>query len=112
MKRLFVTAGITLALIFAACTSQKESVSTFGINATDARTFSPDTIDVLGVDSLMKADDLPDIGRWASSTFVDDETHRAFIYRTLYDRTSGIIYTLKTLQDGRFVLIKRSVSGI
>ena len=69
----------------------------------------PDTLDNRRIDSLLTADRLPAVQRWASSTYIDDESGRASQYRTLYDRSTNTIYTLKTLTDRRFVLIKRVI---
>jgi hypothetical protein len=109
MKKIFVIFSLATALVFASCATQKENVGTYGVSATSAQTMRPDTLDNAKVDSLLKADSLPAIKKWTTSSFVDEETHVTSTYRTLYDQTTNTIYTLKTLADGRFVLIKRVI---
>lgn len=110
MKKLILIASVTLALMMGSCATHKETTNTYGVSATSAQTFNPDTLDNQKVDSLLRVDNLPAIKKWATSTFVDEESRTAIVYRTLYDRTSNTIYTLKTLPDGRFVLIKRAIA--
>lgn len=114
MKKIFSTIAIALCIAFTSCKTGQDVVQTdnpnsFGVSATASSVSKPDTLDAMKIDSLVRVDRLPVINKWTSSIYVDDENNRAYTYRTLYDRSTNIIYTLKALSDGRFVLIKRTI---
>lgn len=111
MKKIFSTIAIGLCIALASCkTSQDVSTpGSYGVSAVASSVTKPDTLDAQKTDSLLRVDCLPAINKWASSVYIDDESGREFTYRTLYDRSTNTIYTLKTLSDGRLVLIKRHI---
>lgn len=112
MKKFFFSI-VVVATLFCSCktgqTITDQDENTFGVSATSAKTSQPDTLGVAGVDSLLRVDFLPAVSKWPVSYFRDEETGAKLEFRTLFDRTTNTIYTLKTLADGRRVLIKRSV---
>lgn len=112
MKKLFYIFVTAAMLTICSCHTQQTSVSTdgiYGVSVQQAWTLKPETLSVAGIDSLRKADKLPKIEKWTTSSFTDDENNVRSIYRTLYDRTTGIVYTLKQLDANTSVLTKRVI---
>ena len=114
MKKLFYVFITAAMFTICSCHTQKSGVNTdgdniYGVNVQQAWTLKPETLNVAGIDSLRKADKLPKIEKWTSSSFTDDENNVRSIYRTLYDRTTGIVYTLKQLDANTSVLTKRII---
>lgn len=54
-----------------------------------------DTLDILQLDSLTKADKLPEYNKWIKTPIEDGDDSNVYEYSTLYDKTTGIIYTIK-----------------
>ena len=54
-----------------------------------------DTLDILQLDSLTKADKLPEYNKWLKTPIKDGDDNNLYEYSTLYDKTTGIIYTIK-----------------
>ena len=109
MKNFYLIFSITISFVFGSCVTQKEPPITYGVSATGVQLTQPDTLDNLKIDSLLKVDRLPSVNKWTSSSFVDDETQVRSTYRTLYDKKTNTIYTLKFLRDGRCVLVKKII---
>ena len=111
MKKIFsiLTLSVCIALISCKTGQTVSGDSTYGVQATQSSVTKPDTLDNQKIDSLLRVDHLPAVKKWASSVYIDDENGQASQYRTLYDRSTNTIYTLKALSDGRFVLIKRII---
>ena len=114
MKKLFYVFVTAAMFTICSCHTQQNGVTTdddniYGVNVQQAWTLKPETLNVAGIDSLRKADKLPKIEKWTSSSFTDDENNVRSIYRTLYDRTTGIVYTLKQLDANTSVLTKRII---
>lgn len=110
---IFVTA---MMLSIVGCKTQQAPVtpetSVYGVSVQGAWTLKPETLTVAGVDSLIRVDKLPKIEKWTSTTFEDDETGTKLVYRTLFDKTTGIIYTLKFMDKQTTVLSKRRTAYI
>lgn len=85
-------------------------VNTYGVSAVGAKTYGPDTLDVAQIDSLVRTDRLPALKKWTKSVFVDEETGFTCEYRTLYDKTSNIVYTVKYIPQNTYILSKRKLS--
>ena len=115
MKKILYVFAIFTAFCIASCRTTKTldnniSVdSAYGVSAQAAQTFLPETLSFRGVDSLLKADRLPDLKKWSAAYYKDDETNERNEYRTLYDRTSWTIYTVKKVSPGKWVLVKRII---
>lgn len=114
MKKILSILSLTVCIALASCktgqTVQTDELNgTYGVAVTSSSVTAPDTLDNYKIDSLLRVDRLPAIHKWASSVYIDDENGKASQYRTLYDRSTNTIYTLKTLADQRFVLIKRII---
>ena len=112
MRKLFYTFIITAFI--ASCTPTKSiqsnnSDNTYGVSVQAALTLRPETLDVAGVDSMLKHDQLPATRKWATASYVDDESGVRQVYHTLYDRSTQIIYTIKELGNNVFVLSKRQI---
>lgn len=119
MKKLFyvVVAAIVLTISGCKChcvccadTEQINSSDIYGVNATNAQTFAIDTLDNAKIDSLVRVDRLPKISKWAVSQFKDEETGQMNEYRTLYDKETKTVYTLKKIGNGLYVLQKRTLN--
>lgn len=111
MKRLTGFFIISLFLMLNGCkTASVENDGTFGVSPTATYTIAPDTLCVSQMDSVVNADRLPALEKWAKSVFNDYETNTSYVYRTLYDKTSNTIYTVKNLDTETFVLSKRKIT--
>ena len=117
MKKILYVFAIFTAFCIASCRTtgsldNNTGVdSAYGVSAQAAQTFLPETLSIRGVDSLLKADRLPDIKKWSAAYYKDDETNERNEYRTLYDRTSWTIYTVKKVSPGKWVLVKRIIKA-
>lgn len=99
---------LTFLLILMSCgTAYRVEVSDFGVGVTSAYTYENDTLDVNGIDSMLVVDKLPKVEKWASLGMKDAETSVGYKYSTLYDRTSGIVYTIKQIGNEKYVVSKR-----
>lgn len=109
MRKIFYIISFVAALSFSACHTTETATGdgTYGVAVQSNKTSKPDTINSIGLDSLVRVDRLPKVQKWATSTFVDDETGKPIVYRTLYDRTTNTIYTIKILEQNVFVLSKK-----
>ena len=109
MRKIFYIISFVAALSFSACHTTETTTTNgiYGVSVQGNKTSKPDTLNSIGLDSMVRVDRLPKVQKWATSTFVDDETGKAIVYRTLYDRTTNTIYTLKTLDQNVFVLSKK-----
>ena len=111
MKRLAGFFIISLILTLCGCkTASVENNGTFGVSLTSTYIIGPDTLCVAQIDSVVKSDRLPVLEKWAKSVFKDYETNTSYVYRTLYDKTTNTIYTVKNLDTKTFVLSKRKIT--
>ena len=109
-KILFVATAFALMTLGMSCSSSRQAVSTentYGVSVQSAYTMKPETLTVVSLDSLLKTDKLPRLAKWTKSAFKDDESNTYNVFRTLYDRSTNTIYTLKELNAQTLVLTKR-----
>lgn len=114
MKRIYSFFIVFMAVVLIGCKTT-ESVSTFGsgnVNVTSVKKLSIDTLTVIQVDSMINVDKLPVLKKWKSSKMTDYETGKPYVYSTLYDTTSNIIYTVKTLGNNEIYVVMKRRMGI
>ena len=110
MKKYFAIFSLLIAMGLSSCHTQKSAVpESYGNSITSVKSLKPDTFTVAQMDSVVKVDKLPSYGKWNAASFKEDESLKAYEYRSLFDSRTGVVYTLKDLRDGRFVLRKRIV---
>ena len=113
MKK-FITIFSALTLIFiTSCKTNSETsyvFDTYGVSVQSAKTMKPDTLNTAQMDSVLKADNLPAIQKWVSANHTDAETKRTNTYKTLYDNTTNVIYTIKIINNNMYILSKRKLS--
>jgi hypothetical protein len=110
MKKLVYTIITIGIMAVCGCNPTKnvaDNSETYGVHVTGAKTSKPDTLNVAQVDSFIRHDRLPRLEKWTASAFVDDETGKAYTYKTLYDNTTKTVYTVKILNNDVYVLSKR-----
>ena len=112
MRKLLYT--FIISAFIASCAPTKniqsnDSDNTYGVYVQAALTLRPETLDVAGIDSMLQHDQLPLTRKWATASYVDEESGVRQIYRTLYDRSTQIIYTIKELGNNVFVVSKRQI---
>lgn len=112
MKRIYIFFIVLAAALMISCKSS-ENVAVFGggnINVSSVKKMSVDTFTIIQVDSMIRVDKLPQLKKWNSSKLTDQETGRPYIYSTLLDNSSNIIYTVKTLGTNEiYVVMKRRI---
>jgi hypothetical protein len=110
MKKFFTFLTICSALLITSCKSvQKISEYGSGINVNKVITIKPDTLNSVQMDSVINTDQLPVLIKWTSSSLKDEETLQSNTIRTLYDRNTNTIYTVKTLNVTTYILSKRKI---
>ena len=112
MKKIYLYLITSIVLLLAGCkTAQQPTIFGGGnVNVSTAKSMGPDTLTVIQIDSMVVADKLPAINKWNASRMKDHETGIQYIYSTLYDPTSKIIYTVKVLSDNElYVVMKRQI---
>ena len=87
--------------------------TTYGVNIKTVKNISFDTLTVFQLDSVIKADTLPDFKKWSKTYIKDGDTNIPYEYSLLYDYKNGIIYTIKQLKDNtHYVMQKRQTTSI
>lgn len=112
MKKLFTLISILSVLFILSCGSYKNATDidgTYGVSVTKAITAKPDTLTVAQMDSVIKVDRLPVLNKWVQDVYKDESTLTNIVYRTLYDKTSNTVYTVKILNNSVYVLSKRTL---
>lgn len=102
-------------IILGSCNLTKKNTNTndnvYGVSVQTMQQLSIDTFSIYQVDSMVKVDKLPNKNKWETTYLKDGETNIAYEYKTLYDKSSKTIYTLKYLKDKKlYVVKKRSIS--
>lgn len=112
MKKLLLFL-FTLTTLYACKSIVKQDILTYGASYAPVSTtkITKDTINILQLDSLFTADNLPAMKKWASSELTDAETLTTYNYYTLYDKHSHIIYTVKELPNKKFVIVKKKMTN-
>lgn len=85
----------------------KQNDNVYGVSVSSIYKMSIDTFTVVQVDSMTKADKLPNKSKWETTYLKDGETNVAYEYKTLYDKNTGIIYTLKYLKNQKLYVVKK-----
>ena len=75
------------------------------------KTMKNDTLDILQLDSLTKADKLPEYNKWIKTPIKDGDDNNVYEYSTLYDKTTGIIYTVKQIKHNQYVVQKKKTTA-
>lgn len=66
-----------------------------------------DTLSIIQLDSLIKADNLPQYNKWVKTSIKDGDNNKSYEYGTLFDKNSGIIYTVKSLRDKSVYVVQK-----
>ena len=108
MKRFIITFAILLTAmcigLYFSHKSESDTLNGFGVSITKVKHMGYDTLTVKQIDSLVLADTLPVF----TKTYIKDaENNKTYEYRLLYDKNSGMTYTIKTLSKDIYVLQKR-----
>ena len=112
MKKLFTLISILSVLFISSCGSYKNSTDIdmmYGVSVTKAITAKPDTLTVAQMDSVVKVDKLPVLNKWVQNVYKDESTLTNIVYKTLYDKSSNTVYTVKILNNSVYVLSKRTL---
>ena len=115
MKKLGVFLFSTL-LAFSSC-GTKKSVETdpnyLGVEISSMKFEKPDTLVISQLDSLTTADQLPSYSKWEKTYVKDSESNKAYEFATIYDKSTGIIYTVKYLKDEqKYVVQKKKTTSV
>lgn len=102
---------LTFLILSISCTTQKQTVDTYGVNVTSVHTISTDTFSITQMDSMSNHDNIPVYSKWVKTYLKDGSTGVAYEYGTLYDPETGILYTVKKFRNPEFyVVMKRQTS--
>ena len=117
MKRLnfIIICLLCLSLCFSFCYSCKKQnePATYGVNIKTVKNISYDTLSVIQLDSVIKADTLPNFRDWSKTYIKDGESNITYEYSLLYDINTGIVYTIKTLRTNKqYVMQKRKTTSV
>lgn len=110
MKHLLYSVLTTVSIIcMVACGSSKSVVNpdAFGVTVDSVVTMSLDTLTVSQMDSMIVADELPVYSDWAKTYLKDGSNNKGYEWATLYDPTTGIVYTVKNIGNEQYVVMKR-----
>lgn len=109
MKNIWFIGILSVLLTFGSCGSQKTVTdeNSFGVNVTSIKNISIDTLIVTQLDSLTNTDKLPEYSKWNKTYLKDADSNKAYEYGTIYDSTSGIIYTVKFLKDKTVYVVSK-----
>lgn len=116
LKFILVGSLLSLTFSFSSCDlkqntgNNKSNDSIYSVSVKSVRTMKNDTLDILQLDSLTKADKLPSYQKWVKTPIKDGDDNTAYEYSTLYDKTTGIIYTIKQLKNKRYVVQKKKTT--
>lgn len=108
----YVLSVMTIITVLCCCSSSKNSINTlgvYGVSVSKAQIIKPDTLNYIQIDSVMRVDALPVLDKWTTSTFKDEESGTMMSYKTLFDKSTNIVYTIKILDNNTFVLSKKVV---
>ena len=113
LKYFLLTMITVFTLSCTSCGSKKTLTEpSYTVSVTSVKNLGTDTLTVMQLDSWTKAANLPSYSKWNKSYMRDGETNKAYEYATIYDKTTGLIYTVKYLQDKScYVVQKRKTSS-
>lgn len=86
-----------------------EMVMGAAVDVQHAHTLPTCTLSIAQMDSMIKADELPQLDKWTKNNLQDYETKTNTEYMTLFDKTSNTVYTVKTLNRRQYVVSKRII---
>lgn len=89
------------------CSSSKGTEPIYSASITSIRNLGTDSLTVIQLDSLTTADKLPVYSKWNKSYMRDGDTNKAYEYATIFDKTTGIIYTVKYLRDEKIYVVQK-----
>lgn len=120
MKKIY---AILICIVICICLSfvyfnnkQKPVTPTnnYGVNITSVKHVSLDTLTIFQLDSIINADTLPKYTNWTKTYLKDGETNKPYEYGVLYNKATGVIYTIKKLQnptDTLYILQKKKTTS-
>ena len=91
--------------------NNKSNDSIYSVSIKSVKTMKNDTLDILQLDSLTKADKLPEYNKWIKTPIKDGDDNNLYEYSTLYDKTTGIIYTIKQIKHNQYVVQKKKTTA-
>lgn len=110
MKKIFSLITLFGALLITSChTSKIVSTDNYSVSVAKAVTSKPDTLNAQQMDSVINADKLPALAKWVQNVYKDESTFAVVTYKTLYDKSTNTVYTVKILNSSVYVLSKRSL---
>ena len=117
MKRLnfIIICLLCLALCFSFCYSCKKQneTATYGVNIKTVKNMSFDTLSVMQLDAVIKADSLPKFNKWSKTYIKDGDSNITYEYSLLYDMNTGVVYTIKALKTNKqYVMQKRMTTSV
>lgn len=107
--KLFLLTLITVCVLScSSCgTGTKVAEPTYSASITSVKNLGIDTLTVIQLDSLTNADKLPSYSKWNKSYMKDGDTNVAYEYATIFDKSTGIIYTVKYLRDSKVYVVQK-----
>lgn len=113
LKTFFFTLIASFIISCSSCDTKKtDGTNTYSATITSIKNLGVDTLNSLQIDSLTKVDKLPAYSKWNKSYMRDGDTNKAYEYATLYDKSTGIIYTVKYLREQqRYVVQKKKTTS-
>lgn len=116
LKFILLGSLLSLAISFNSCdlkqdTRNKSNDSIYSVSIKSVRTMENDTLNILQLDSLVKVDKLPAYEKWVKTAIKDADDNNIYEYSTLYDKTTGIIYTIKQIRNKKYVVQKKKTTS-
>ena len=116
MKRLnFIIIGLLCMSLCFSCKKifHNDDKPTYGVNIKTVKNISFDTLTIVQLDSVIKADTLPEFKKWSKTYIKDAETNIPYEFSLLYDFKNGVVYTIKDLRDNQhYVMQKRQTTTV
>lgn len=110
LKYILFGSLLSLMVSFSSCGTKNNSQgndSTYSVSIKSVRTMKNDTLNSVQLDSLITVDSLPQYSKWIKTSIKDGDNNKAYEYGTLYDKNSGIIYTVKSLRDKSVYVVQK-----
>lgn len=110
LKYILFGSLLSLTVSFNSCGTKENTQkndSTYSVSINSVRTMKNDTLNTIQLDSMIKADALPQYSKWIKTSIKDGDNNKAYEYGTLFDKNSGIIYTVKSLRDKSVYVVQK-----
>ena len=110
LKYILLGSLLSLMVSFNSCGTKNNNQvkdSVYSVSITSVRTMNNDTLNSAQLDSLIMIDSLPQYDKWIKTSIKDADNNKAYEYGTLYDKNSGIIYTVKSLRDKSVYVVQK-----